>query len=246
VKNFLIPDWPAPANVHALTTTRLGGVSPTPFDSFNLADHVGNSPECVTANRMLLVEQLNLPAEPYWLTQVHGNAVVHARSDTVLPEADASFARETGVVCAALTADCLPVLFSDVAGQSVAAAHAGWRGLAAGVLEATLTSIADSATEVMAWLGPAIGPTAFEVGDDVRLAFLEQDAKAASCFKPLAGGKWLADIYALARMRLKAAGLQQIYGGGYCTFEDKERFYSYRRDGVTGRMASLIWLSKKH
>ena len=145
-ENYLIPDWPAPENVRALTTTRLDGVSPAPFNSFNLADHVGDSPECVTANRVLLVEQLNLPAEPYWLTQVHGSRVVYARSDTVLTEADASFARETGVVCAVLTADCLPVLFCDAAGQSVAAAHAGWRGLAAGVLEESLASMVVPAT----------------------------------------------------------------------------------------------------
>lgn len=238
---LLVPDWPAPANVRALQTTRRGGVSPAPWDSFNLGDHVGDDPLRVQANRAAL--RRHLPAEPCWLQQVHGIHTVDAAQTADLPTADASFARQAGAVCAVMTADCLPVLFCDRAGTVVAAAHAGWRGLQAGVLEATLVAMAVPAGEVLAWLGPAIGPAAFEVGDEVRAAFLAVDPAAAAAFKPHASGKWLADIYLLARQRLQAAGITSISGGDFCTVNAPESFFSYRRDGVTGRMASLIWLA---
>lgn len=236
---MILPDWPAPARVHGLMTVRTGGVSQAPWSSFNLGDHVGDDPTHVAANRVSLRRQL--PAEPAWLRQVHSARVVEAGRDPN-PEADASFSRETGQVCAVLTADCLPVLFCDRAGSVVAAAHAGWRGLADGVLEATVAAMQVAPREVMAWMGAAIGPQAFEVGDEVRAAFVTQQPEAAAAFVPHAPGKWLADIYALARIRLGHAGVEAVYGGGRCTFNETDVFYSYRRDGVTGRMASLIWL----
>ena len=236
---MILPDWPAPARVHGLMTVRTGGVSQAPWSSFNLGDHVGDDPTHVAANRASLRRQL--PAEPAWLRQVHSARVVEAGRDPN-PEADASFSRETGQVCAVLTADCLPVLFCDRAGSVVAAAHAGWRGLADGVLEATVAAMQVAPREVMAWMGAAIGPQAFEVGDEVRAAFVTQQPEAAAAFVPHAPGKWLADIYALARIRLGHAGVEAVYGGGRCTFNETDVFYSYRRDGVTGRMASLIWL----
>ncbi|MEE9421971.1 MAG: peptidoglycan editing factor PgeF [Gammaproteobacteria bacterium] len=243
MKNYLRPDWPVPGHVHAFTTIRIGGLSHTPFSSFNLADHVGDSPDCVIKNRQLLDKQLQLPSQPRWLQQVHGTAVVEADTSVTPVSADASFTGKSGVVCAVLTADCLPVLFCDQAGSCVAAAHAGWRGLASGVLEATITAMPVVPAKLSAWMGPAIGPNMFEVGDEVRQEFVAHDKQAQSCFTATVKGKWLADIYALARLRLMAAGVTEIYGGGFCTFEDVQRFYSYRRDGMTGRMASLIWLS---
>ncbi len=236
---MILPDWPAPARVHGLMTVRTGGVSQAPWSSFNLGDHVGDDPTHVAANRASLRRQL--PAEPAWLRQVHSARVVEAGRDPN-PEADASYSRETGQVCAVLTADCLPVLFCDRAGSVVAAAHAGWRGLADGVLEATVAAMQVAPREVMAWMGAAIGPQAFEVGDEVRAAFVAQQPEAAAAFVPHAPGKWLADLYALARIRLGHAGVEAVYGGGRCTFNETDAFYSYRRDGVTGRMASLIWL----
>lgn len=238
--DLLIPDWPAPANVRAVQTTRLGGCSPLPWNGFNLGDHVGDEPARVAANRAEL--RLALPAEPLWLEQVHGIRVVDAAVAAQRPVADAVFARQAGVVCAVMTADCLPVLFCDRAGSVVAAAHAGWRGLQAGVLEATIAAMAVAPTEILAWLGPAIGPQAFEVGDEVRAAFVAADPAAAQAFQAHAGGKWLADIYGLARQRLLAAGIRAISGGDFCTLSDARRFFSYRRDGITGRMATLIWL----
>jgi hypothetical protein len=222
-------------------TTRAGGVSDVPWASLNLGDHVGDDPAHVAANRARLRQQL--PAEPGWLKQVHSARVVELGRDTDR-EADASFTRETEQVCAVMTADCLPVLFCDRAGSVVAAAHAGWRGLADGVLEATVAAMQVRPAEVLAWMGAAIGPQAFEVGDDVREAFVAQHPEAAEAFLPhpsAAAGKWLADIYRLARNRLNRIGVQAIYGGGRCTFSESDVFYSYRRDGVTGRMASLIW-----
>ncbi|OZA28359.1 MAG: multi-copper polyphenol oxidoreductase [Hydrogenophilales bacterium 17-61-9] len=223
-------------------TTREGGVSRPPWASFNLGDHVGDDPAHVAENRARLRRQL--PAEPDWLRQVHGATVVEVGSGWV--EADAAFTRQAGSVCAVLTADCLPVLFCDRAGSVVAAAHAGWRGLAGGVLEATVAAMRVPPGEVLAWMGAAIGPQAFEVGDEVRQAFIKQHPEAAVAFVSHPGaepGKWLADIYQLARIRLNCAGVQAVYGGGRCTFNEADRFYSYRRDGVTGRMASLIWLA---
>lgn len=239
---LLLPDWPAPARVRALQTTRLGGVSQPPWNTFNLGDHVGDDPSCVAANRAELRHAL--PAEPLWLQQVHGVRVVDAAVATNRPEADAVCARQPGVVCAVMTADCLPVLFCDRAGTVVAAAHAGWRGLQAGVLEATIAAMGGEPAEILAWLGPAIGPAAFEVGDEVRAAFVAVNPAAAAAFRAHAAGKWLADIYCLARQRLQAAGIFSISGGGACTFSDPERFFSYRRDGSTGRMATLIWLEE--
>jgi hypothetical protein len=235
------PDWPAPPNVRSLMTTRAGGVSGAPWTSLNLGDHVGDEPAHVAANRARL--RVQLPAEPGWLRQVHSARVVELGRDTN-PEADASFTREKGPVCAVLTADCLPVLFCDRAGSVVAAAHAGWRGLADGVLEATVAAMQVPPGELLAWMGAAIGPQAFEVGDEVREAFAGRHAAAAAAFVPLPmPGKWLADIYQLARIRLGHAGVQAVYGGGRCTFTEADSFYSYRRDGVTGRMASLVWLA---
>ena len=238
--DWLVPEWPAPDNVRSLQTLRSGGCSPAPWVSLNLGDHVGDELSRVAANRAVL--RASLPGEPLWLQQVHGLAVLDAGSPGTLREADASFAREPGRVCAVMTADCLPVLFCDRAGTVVAAAHAGWRGLLAGVLSATMHRMAVPPGELLAWLGPAIGAQAFEVGDEVRAAFVARDAIAAGAFSPHGKGKWLADIYQLARQRLQAAGVGSISGGEWCTVSDAERFFSYRRDGVTGRMASLIWL----
>ena len=239
--NLLLPDWPAPPGVHALQTLRGGGHSLAPWDSFNLGDHVGDDPANVAANRAAL--RAHLPAEPLWLKQVHGIAVVEAGKSPKVKEADAVLTRVPGTVCAVMTADCLPVLFCDRAGTVVAAAHAGWRGLACGVLEAAVAQMKVPAGDLLAWLGPAIGPTAFEVGDEVRAAFIAHDALAADAFVGQGPAKWLANIYLLARQRLTAAGVTSISGGSRCTCSEAGDFFSYRRDGVTGRMASLIWLA---
>lgn len=240
---WVLPDWPAPATVRAMQTTRRGGCSVAPWDSLNLGDHVGDDPSHVLANRARL--RSRLPGEPAWLKQVHGTRVVEAMPDvSPVIEADAAFARQSGAVCVVMTADCLPVLFCDRAGTVVGAAHAGWRGLAAGVLENTVAAMrARGAADILAWLGPAIGPDNFEVGAEVKEAFVQQQAGAQAAFRDYPGrpGKHLADIYQLARLRLAAVGVDQISGGGLCTVADT-RFYSYRRDRVTGRMGSLIWL----
>lgn len=245
-EHLILPDWPAPAMVRARLTTRVGGVSRAPYDGFNLGDHVGDDPAAVAANRQRLLGQLAGAGRPVWLEQVHGTRVVDAAAcadGAPRERADASFSREVGVCCAVLTADCLPVLFCDDRGSVVAAAHAGWRGLLAGVLEQTMAVMAVPPASLLAYLGPAIGPQAFVVGDEVRSAFVAHAAAASSAFAPLPAGKWLADLYALARLRLAAAGVSRIYGGSWCTVSDAERFFSYRRDGRTGRMASLIWLA---
>jgi hypothetical protein len=240
LKDWLSPDWPAPPNVRSLATTRHGGVSISPYASLNLGDHVGDDPVAVAANRARLREML--PGEPVWLKQVHGSGIVNADCAAGIPEADGSHARKSGVVCAVLTADCLPVLLCDRAGTVVAAAHAGWRGLVGGVVEAAVQSMAAEPGDILAWLGPAIGPRAFEVGGEVRMAFMRSAPEAELAFRPHGDGKWLADIYLLARQRLARVGVTQVFGGGECTYHDHEHFYSYRRDGVTGRMASLVWL----
>lgn len=240
--SFLTPDWPAPPNVRAAITTRGGGVSRGAYASFNLADHVGDDPGAVAHNRELLRDRLGLPAEPHWLRQVHGCEVATAESSPAGCAADAVCARSPGRVCAVLTADCLPLLLCDRQGERVCAVHAGWRGLAAGVIERGVASLGRDPAELLAWLGPAIGPRAFEVGEEVRQTFLEQDARAANAFLDHRAGHWLADIYTLARLRLTQLGVGYVGGGDYCTVSDAERFYSYRRDGATGRMASLIWL----
>ncbi len=238
--SFMLPDWPAPAGVRALSTTRRGGTSRPPWDSFNLGAHVGDDPVAVAANRALLRREL--PAEPAWLTQVHGTHCVDAASATPGVEADASFTRRRGVVCAVLTADCLPVLLCDDSASVVGIAHAGWRGLASGVIEAMVAAMGEPGEVLMAWLGPAIGPQAFEVGSEVRDLFVANDAQAASAFAPAANGKWLCDIRQLARRRLHALGIRRVAGADSCTLRDAENFFSYRRDGATGRMASLVWL----
>lgn len=251
--DLIIPDWPdLPARVGALSTTRRGGVSPASYDDgsgaggLNLGMHVMDSPLLVQENRGVL--RTALPAEPAWLEQVHGTDIVDAARLVDIPQADASFTTASNTVCVIMTADCLPVLFCDRLGSVVAAAHAGWRGLAAGILEKTVARMrAAGADEVTTWLGPAIGPEYFEVGAEVRQAFVAHDPNASNAFKPIAerDGKYLADIYALARIRLRHAGVQSINGGAFCTFNEARRFYSYRRDKITGRMASLIWLKQE-
>lgn len=238
---WLTPDWPAPANVRACVTTRAGGVSLEPFDSFNLGDHVGDDPAAVAENRRRLTAELG--CRPAWLSQVHGIDVVEA-DPAVVSTADASWSATRGIACTIMTADCLPALFCDRAGTRVGAAHAGWRGLAGGVLEATVDAMGVAPAELLVWLGPSIGPRAFEVGAEVREAFLAGHAEAERAFVPSANaGKFMADIYELARIRLAAKGVTAVYGGDFCTFTENERFYSYRRSSRTGRLASLIWLA---
>jgi YfiH family protein len=240
VPEFILPDWSAPPGVRALSTLRGGGMSMPPWGSFNLGDHVGDDPRAVAANRASLRHEL--PAEPVWLRQVHGTRCVDAATVTPGEQADASFTRQRGVVCAVLTADCLPVLLCDERATVVGIAHAGWRGLAAGVIEATVTAMDEPGGKLMAWLGPAIGPQAFEVGGEVRDIFLAGDATAAEAFVPAAEGKWLCDIYRLARRRLRALGIRRVASADCCTVNDAQRWFSFRRDGISGRMASLIWL----
>ena len=243
MNNWLKPDWPAPSHVQAICTTRTGGVSVAPFDSLNLGDHVGDDPVAVARNRQLVAEALDLPATPLWLQQVHGVKVARQNVDNLGCPADASVAIKTNEVCVVMTADCLPVLFCDRAGTRVAAAHAGWRGLCDGVLEETVRALDCDPAEILAWMGPAIGPQAFEVGDEVRAAFMRHDQRATEAFKPMVEGKWLADIYQLGRQRLASVGVNAVFGGDLCTYAQQDLFYSFRRDAQTGRMASLIWLS---
>lgn len=254
--DWITPDWPAPANVRAVSTTRTDGVSRGAYASFNLGTHVGDDPRAVAENRLSLRGALNLSHEPRWLTQVHGSRVITledgsgartAADSGESPQGDAAVARTPGPVCVIMTADCLPVLFCDRAGTAVAAAHAGWRGLAAGVLETTLAAMRTSAGDVhvLAWLGPAIGQQAYIVGEEVRQAFLaEQGQEADQAFEPASTGKWHCDLYQLASQRLRRAGIRQVYGGGFCTYTQSEQFFSYRRDGECGRMATLIWLAE--
>ena len=244
--NLLIPGWPAPAWVRSASSTRQGGVSQPPFDSLNLALHVDDRAADVMRNRQRLVEKLTLPGEPRWLNQVHGVTVVDL--DDVpgeLPDADASFTCTANTVCTVLTADCLPVLFCDRAGTQVAAAHAGWRGLAAGILEATVAAFTAPPGDILVWLGPAIGPQAFEVENDVRQAFCDVDPAATAAFAVSRPGHWQADLYQLARQRLERVGVNAVYGGDRCTFSEVGDFYSFRRDANTGRMASIIWFEAR-
>ena len=246
LEHCIVPDWPAPKNVKALQTTRNGGVSTAPYASLNLGDHVGDNPLAVSRNRMLL--STLLPSEPVWLKQVHGTAVVDAAQATCWPEADACVSSRIGAVCVVMTADCVPVLLCDEQGSVAGAAHAGWRGLCDGVIEQTVRAMNVPPQTLMAWLGPAIGPQAFEVGEEVRAAFIAKQREASAAFVPRTAdvantsGKWHADIYQLARLRLNALGVTRIYGGGLCTHTDSARFFSYRRDGATGRVGTFIWL----
>ena len=237
---WIEPDWPAPPNVRALITTRAGGASRGAFAGLNLGMRSGDAAEDVARNRASLRQWL--PDEPLWLRQVHGTRVVEADSAESNPEADAAFARAPGRVCAALSADCLPLLLCDEQGTTVAAVHAGWRGLCSSVIEQALLAMERPPQALLAYLGPAIGPGAYEVGAELRQAFVAADAESAAAFAPGKPGKFHADLYALARRRLARGGVAKVYGGGYCTYTERERFYSYRRDGATGRMASLIWM----
>jgi YfiH family protein len=253
--DVITPQWPAPANVGSAITLRSGGCSTAPFEQSNLALHVQDDPQDVVANRKSLLQSLKLPSQPLWLDQVHGTDLVYAQglngpapADT--PQADGSYSDQPGAVCAVLTADCLPVLLCDRAGTQIAAAHAGWRGLCGGILRKTVATFKQSPDQLLAYLGPAIGPRIFEVGGEVLQAFLDkaqnsqqqQAITAAFTLRDSTGDKYLADLYALARAELSASGVTQIYGGDYCSYSDSERFYSYRREPKTGRNGSLIWL----
>lgn len=238
--DWIVPEWPAPAHVRALITTRSGGVSSGPYASFNLGELTDDARDAVSENKRRLTALL--PSAPRWLRQVHGDRVVEADKVFATVEADASYTRSAGTVCAVKIADCMPVLLCDRRGQSVAIAHAGWRGLSQGVVENTVQALAIEPELLVAYLGPAIGPDVFEVGDDVYTAFCRDHPDAQSAFRPLRPGKWLADLFELGRQRLVRAGVSAIYGGGICTVADPVRFYSHRRDRITGRMAALIWM----
>ncbi|WP_067099639.1 peptidoglycan editing factor PgeF [Marinomonas atlantica] len=239
--SIITPNWPVPSNIKAFVSTRIGGVSQQPYDSFNMGGHVGDVMQDVMSNRLLLKTLACYPGDIQWLNQTHSTFVLELPSSEKDRNADACYTNQADTVCAVLTADCLPVLFCDPNTLQVAAAHAGWRGLCDGVLEETLKKFSNP-QDVVVWFGPAIGPDAFEVGPEVRSAFMAVDPKAELAFKPSShDGKWLGDLYSIARQRLSSLGCCNIYGGEFCTFSDVERFYSYRRDGVTGRMASLIW-----
>jgi len=240
IPGWISADWPAPANIKAGTTTRVGGVSQGQYTSFNLAQHVEDDISAVQQNRRRLTKWLGLSSEPRWLNQVHGCDV--STDDSPVSNADAIVTSVANNVCAVMTADCLPVLFCDQEGTCVAAAHAGWRGLAAGVIEHTLDKMPVSRDQILVWLGPAIGPDAFEVGSEVKDVFVEQNTDLAAAFRPRSEDKWLMDIYVAARILLMQLGIGNVYGGGFCTYAETERFYSYRRDRQTGRMVSLIWM----
>ena len=264
IQDWICPDWPAPANIRAYSTTRHGGNSVGPYTSMNLGDHVEDNRSAVQHNRAYLARALHLPSEPCWLFQTHSNVAIEVGINaTQHQRADAAFATQPGVVCVALTADCLPILICNQQGTQVAAIHAGWRGLAGGIVDNTVAALTQQTTQqttqqitqqitqqaaqgnagqLLAWLGPAIGPSVFEVGEDVRNVFMQFDKQAAIAFVPIARHKWLANIYWLARQRLNKLGINAVYGGGYCTVTQYQQFYSYRREGKTGRMASLIWM----
>lgn len=246
MNDWIVPDWPAPSNVKSLLTTRNGGVSRGingVYASMNLGGHVNDDPANVERNRALLRD--HLPQAPNWLCQVHGTQPVWLENATVSPKSDAALTRQSRIVCAVMVADCLPVFLCDQAGTTVGVVHAGWRGLVGGVIERSVLQMRNSNSELMAWMGPAIGPKYFEVGEDVFQIFVDHDQQATQAFVPKVDGgekKWLADIFLLARQRLSAIGVTMVYGGGVCTYSDPKRFYSYRRDGETGRIGALIWL----
>lgn len=243
---FIYPDWPAPVHVKALTTTRNGGFSVGPYASFNLSNLVGDESGNVRRNRALLHDVLQLPSEPLWLTQKHSNRVIDAFDAAPGEEADGCVTGTAGVVCAVLTADCLPIFICDRRSTRIGILHAGWRGLAAGIIEEGLRKLQLPTGNLLAWLGPAIGSSAYEVGDEVRQSFVSLDRELAEAFTPVPGrqGHWLADLYDLGRRRLRAQGVHSIYGGLRCTHRERNLFFSHRRDGGCGRMASLIWLDK--
>ena len=248
MSEFIKPDWPVPLNVNTVSTTRKPGVGCAPFDSFNLGLHVNDDPDVVTQNRAILKSECALPNLPQWLNQVHGTEIVHiSRSSVSVPTADAAWTDSPGCVLSVMTADCLPVLFASRAGDCVAVAHGGWRGLVNGVLERTVEAMpVDNPAELLAWFGPAIGPECFEVGAEVRQAFVEKSSVFDECFLPTASDpdKYMADIFQIGRKCLQSVGVDAVFGGGVCTFQDKDRFFSHRRDGgKTGRMASLIWIN---
>lgn len=241
---FIQPDWPAPKNVKAYTTLRSGGVSQAPFHHFNLAEHVGDQPQDVRTNRQLLKTTLQLPNEPIWIQQTHSAIAIKALPENREKEADASFTDEANQISAILTADCLPILLCNKKGTYVASIHAGWRGLLKGIIEETLNVSKAPSDELLAWLGPAISAKNYEVSDEVRIPFIGNDPEMEVAFTPSPNGRWLANLYTLARLKLQKQGITAIYGGQFCTFTDAKRFYSYRRDGnKTGRMATLIWMS---
>lgn len=239
--DLIRPDWPAQSWIRAYSSTRDGGYSQGVYDGLNLGGHVGDEPVLVAKNRAVLSDELALPGEPLWLEQVHGCELVETTSAVSGCAADGAIARAPGQVCVVMTADCLPVLLCDREGTLVAAVHAGWRGLIAGVIDRAVATMGVEPDQILAWFGPAIGPNAFEVGPEVRDQFLGVDPGDQLAFRP-SGDKWLADLYALARRRLMRMGITQVFGGEYCTYSDPLRFYSYRRDGRTGRMASIIWI----
>jgi len=238
--NRIAPDWPAPERVGSLVTTRAGGVSTGPYASLNLGARTGDDAGAVQRNRALLRNLV--PAEPAWLHQVHGTRVIDACAEPADVEADGAIARSPGAVCAVLTADCIPVLLCDRGGGAVGIAHAGWRGLAAGIIESVLSAMGTDPQQTLAWLGPGIGPDAYEVGQDVFDAFVTADGGAAQAFSECGTGRYRANLYVLARQRLEKSGVSAVYGGAFCTYRDRDRFFSYRRDGETGRIASLVWL----
>ena len=239
------PDWPLPPSVSALSTTRKTGYSLAPFDQFNLATHVDDDVDSVQKNRQLLIDQAALTEPPRWLTQTHSNNVIHTKDWHTDIEADACFTDQPNQVCVVMTADCLPLLVCNSQGTEVAAIHAGWRGLANNIIGETVKKFSGDTAELLVWLGPAIGPKAFEVGEDVFNVFTEQNQQAKSAFSPIKNNHYLADIYQLAKQQLIALGIKHIFGGDRCTFNEESAFFSYRRDGQTGRMASMIWLNKK-
>jgi purine-nucleoside/S-methyl-5'-thioadenosine phosphorylase / adenosine deaminase len=249
---WIVPDWPAPTQVRAVCTTRTGGVSTRQYASLNLGLHVGDAVQAVTENRRRLCAELDLHKPPRWLAQSHSAKVVHLNADDPRKSAsgdgphqslaaDAAVTQSSDEVCVIMTADCLPVLFCERTGNVVAAAHAGWRGMAAGILEATVAAMHTPAEDILVWLGPAIGPDAYEIGDEVRAMLIQDQPLGELAFEPNGAGKWRCDLYLLASQRLRQAGIQHIYGGGFCTHTDRERFFSYRRDGECGRMATMIW-----
>lgn len=246
MSHYLLPNWPAPSRVKACTSLRFGGHSQGPYASFNMNNRGADEAAAVSANRQLLRQELGLKQEPAWLHQIHGTKVISADSVTTPPpEADGSYTSSPGVVCTVLTADCLPILFCNQQGEQVAAIHAGWRGIQAGVIESCVSKLQGPASEWLAWIGPGISVKHFEVGDEVYELFTHNDDQAKKAFHPHTAGKWLADLYLLAKQRLQACGIMRLYGGEYCSYSDAERFFSYRRDqGRTGHMASLIWIDE--